>query len=53
MMNLGVKGIQIAEKDTQRTNQVRPCKEFWNTWSVDGFISEGFFQASETGWGAH
>lgn len=53
MMKLGVKGVQIAERDTQRSSQIRPYNQFWNTWSVDGFISEGFFQPSETGWGAH
>ena len=26
---------------------------FWNTWSVDGFIAEGFHQQSELGWGTH
>lgn len=31
----------------------RPEGEFWNTWSVDGFISEGFHQPSELGWGTH
>lgn len=43
MMNLGVKGIHIAERDTQRTNGVRPPKEFWNTWSIDGFVVEGSY----------
>lgn len=46
MKNLGVKGIHIAERDTQKCDKVRPPKEFWNTWSVDGFISEGFYQAA-------
>jgi homospermidine synthase len=41
MKNLGVKGIHIAERDTQRTNEFRPPKQFWNTWSADGFIAEG------------
>lgn len=53
MMNLGVKGIHIAERDTQRSNEIRSPKEFWNTWSVDGFISEGYHQPSELGWGTH
>lgn len=39
MRNLGVKGIHIAERDTQRTNEFRPPKQFWNTWSADGFIA--------------
>lgn len=53
MMNLGVKGIHIAERDTQKGSKIRPEGEFWNTWSVDGFISEGYFQPSELGWGTH
>ena len=53
MRSLGVKGIHIAERDTQTCNKVRPAKEFWNTWSVDGLISEGFYQAAELGWGTH
>lgn len=46
MMNLGVKGIHIAERDTQRSKLERPINHFWNTWSVDGFIAEGFYQPS-------
>lgn len=53
MKDLDVKGIHIAERDTQRTGLKKPPKEFWNTWSVDGFISEGLHQASELGWGTH
>lgn len=53
MKNLGVKGIHIAERDTQTTNLKRPMGEFWNTWSVDGFIGEGFHQPAELGWGTH
>jgi len=52
-MNLGVKGIHVAERDTQATDLKRNPKEFWNTWSVDGFISEGIYQPSELGWGTH
>lgn len=53
MKNLGIKGIHIAERDTQRINQEKPKGQFWNTWSVDGFISEGMHQASQLGWGTH
>ena len=53
MMNLGVKGIHIAERDTQVASSRKPEEEFWNTWSVDGFISEGYHQPSELGWGTH
>ena len=38
MMNLGIKGMHVAERDTQVTKEVRPAGEFWNTWSIDGFI---------------
>ncbi|TYC52367.1 homospermidine synthase [Rhodobacterales bacterium] len=52
MKKVGVKGIHIAERDTQRANEPKPANEFWNTWSVEGFLSEGF-QPSELGWGTH
>jgi homospermidine synthase len=48
----GVKGIHIAERDTQRTKSPKPPNVFLNTWSVEGFISEGL-QPSELGWGTH
>jgi len=50
---LGVKTIHIAERDTQESaTQPKKHGEFLNTWSVDGFISEGC-QPSELGWGTH
>ncbi len=52
MKKLGVKGVHIAERDTQRTKQPKPLNVFWNTWSVEGFISEGL-QPAELGWGTH
>ncbi|UUP16866.1 homospermidine synthase [Nitratireductor thuwali] len=52
MKKLGVKGIHIAERDTQRTKDPKPMNVFWNTWSVEGFISEGL-QPAELGWGTH
>jgi homospermidine synthase len=52
MNGLGVKGIHIAERDTQRSRSPKPFDVFWNTWSVDGFISEGL-QPAELGWGTH
>ncbi len=52
MKSLGVKGIHIAERDTQRAKSPKPLNTFWNTWSVDGFISEGL-QPAELGWGTH
>ena len=52
MKKLGVKGIHIAERDTQRAKNPKPLDVFVNTWSVDGFISEGL-QPAELGWGTH
>ena len=49
---LGVKVIHIAERDTQVSNIPKKPNEFVNTWSVDGFVSEGA-QPSELGWGSH
>lgn len=49
---LGVKGIHVAERDTQRSKNPKPLDTFVNTWSVDGFISEGL-QPAELGWGTH
>ncbi|MEQ8657385.1 MAG: homospermidine synthase [Hyphomicrobiales bacterium] len=50
MRRVGIKGIHIAERDTQRSSQPKPTGVFVNTWSVEGFISEGF-QPAELGWG--
>jgi homospermidine synthase len=52
MRRLGVKGIHIAERDTQRARKPKPLDCFVNTWSVEGFISEGL-QPAELGWGTH
>jgi homospermidine synthase len=52
MKRLGVKGIHIAERDTQRAKKPKPFGTFVNTWSVEGFISEGL-QPAELGWGTH
>jgi homospermidine synthase len=49
---LGVKVIHIAERDTQVSSIPKEPGEFVNTWSVDGFVSEGS-QPSELGWGTH
>ena len=49
---LGVKVIHIAERDTQVANCPKQLDEFVNTWSVDGFVSEGC-QPAELGWGSH
>jgi homospermidine synthase len=50
--SLGIKAIHIAEKDTQETRHIKKHQEFVNTWSIDGFISEGS-QPAELGWGSH
>ncbi|MDX7951183.1 saccharopine dehydrogenase C-terminal domain-containing protein [Lichenihabitans sp. Uapishka_5] len=50
--SLGVKGIHIAERDTQRAKTPKPKGVFVNTWSVEGFVSEGL-QPAELGWGSH
>ena len=52
MRDLGVKGIHIAERDTQRSIKPKPLNVFVNTWSVEGFMSEGM-QPAEMGWGTH
>ena len=52
MRDLGVKGIHIAERDTQRSRHPKPPNVFVNTWSVEGFLSEGM-QPAEMGWGTH
>jgi homospermidine synthase len=52
MQRAGVRGIHIAERDTQRVNHPKPMDVFWNTWSVEGFLSEGM-QPAELGWGSH
>jgi homospermidine synthase len=49
---LGVKGIHIAERDTQRAKYPKPIGTFVNTWSVEGFVSEGL-QPAELGFGTH
>jgi homospermidine synthase len=53
MHKLGVKVVHIAERDTQVTKSPKKYREFVNTWSSDGFISEGVFQPAELGWGTH
>ena len=50
--DLGVKGIHIAERDTQRARNPKKMGAFVNTWSVEGFLSEGM-QPAELGWGTH
>lgn len=50
MQKAGVKGIHIAERDSQRSAKPKQNNKFVNTWSVEGFVSEGM-QPAELGWG--
>src|SRR3954470_4508134 len=52
MQRVGVKGIHIAERDTQRATSEKPMGVFVNTWSIEGFVSEGM-QPAELGFGTH
>ncbi|WP_029076785.1 homospermidine synthase [Kaistia adipata] len=52
MKAAGVKGVHIAERDTQRARDPKPMGTFINTWSVEGFIAEAL-QPAELGWGTH
>ena len=49
---LSIKVIHVAERDTQVSPKPKEVGEFVNTWSIDGFVSEGG-QPSEMGWGSH
>jgi homospermidine synthase len=49
---LDVRTIHVAERDTQVSPVRKRVNEFVNTWSVDGFVSEGS-QPCELGWGTH
>jgi homospermidine synthase len=49
---LGIRVIHIAERDTQVADTAKAVGEFVNTWSIDGFLSEGM-QPAELGWGTH
>lgn len=49
---LGVKVIQIAERDTQVLKVPKDPNVFVNTWSCEGFWAEGR-APSELGWGTH
>jgi homospermidine synthase len=51
-MSLGIKVIHVSERDTQVSPEPKKPGEFVNTWSIDGFVSEGS-QPAELGWGSH
>jgi len=52
MRDAGVKGIHIAERDTQRAHSPKKLGSFVNTWSIEGMTAEGLSPA-EIGWGTH
>ena len=52
MQRTRTKGLHIAERDTQRARFEKPLGVFVNTWSIEGFVSEGM-QPAELGWGTH
>ena len=49
---LGLRTIQISEHDTQISNFAKPRDVFANTWSEDGFFSEGI-QGAAMALGTH
>ena len=51
-MRLGVKTVQIAERDRQVTSRRKEWGEFVNTWSSGAFVGESL-QPAELGWGTH
>lgn len=53
MKKLGVKVVHVAEYDSQVASTPKKIGRFENTWSVNGFHSEGLCQPSEMGWGTH
>lgn len=52
MHHVGVRVVQISERDTQNSGVYKQLGEFVNTWSIDGFLSE-LVQPAEFGWGSH
>lgn len=52
MKDVGIRGIHVAERDTQHSSSPKPIGTFVNTWSIDGFLSEAT-QPAELGWGTH
>ena len=50
--DLGVKGVHIAERDTQISASPKQPDVFENTWSASGCMAE-CLQPAELGWGTH
>ena len=53
MQDLGVKVVHVAEYDSQVSREPKKVGRFENTWSIDGFYTEGICQPCELGWGTH
>ncbi|WP_238551751.1 homospermidine synthase [Candidatus Symbiobacter mobilis] len=51
-MRLGIRAIQVAERDGQVSGRAKLPDEFVNTWSCPGFYEEAI-QPAELGWGTH
>jgi len=51
-MTLGIKTVQIAERDRQTASKRKQWGEFANTWSSGAFVGESL-QPAELGWGTH
>jgi homospermidine synthase len=49
---LGIKVIQISERDHQTTDRRKQPEEFCNTWSSEALAGESL-QPAEMGWGTH
>lgn len=52
MQRAGVKGVHVSEFDGQRSPLPKRKHVFYNTWSVEGLIAEGW-QPAELGVGTH
>lgn len=50
--DLGIRVLQVAERDTQIGAAPRRRGEFVNTWSAEGLLTEAW-QCAELGWGSH
>ncbi len=50
--SLGIKVIQVSERDHQTTDRRKQPDEFCNTWSAEAFAGESL-QPAELGWGTH
>ena len=49
---IGLRTIHISEYDSQQSGHARRAEDFFNTWSVKGFVAEAS-QPAELGWGTH